>query len=50
MSGPSLLGLFATMATSGSPAPRILEGVPSGDGLTVSRDRRRAEVRRFLSG
>jgi LCP family protein required for cell wall assembly len=50
MSGPSLLGLFATMATTGSPAPRILEGVPSGDGLTVSAERRRAEVRRFLAG
>jgi LCP family protein required for cell wall assembly len=50
MSGPSLLGLFATMATTGSPAPRILAGVPSGDGLTVSAERRRAEVRRFLAG
>jgi LCP family protein required for cell wall assembly len=50
MSGPSLLGLFATMATTGSPEPRILAGVPSGDGLTVSAEKRRAEVRRFLAG
>jgi LCP family protein required for cell wall assembly len=50
MSGPSLLGLFATMATTGSPPPRILAGVPSGDGLTVSAEKRRSEVRRFLAG
>ncbi|MDX6667841.1 MAG: hypothetical protein QOK04_1221 [Solirubrobacteraceae bacterium] len=50
MSGPSLLGLFATMATTGSPDPRILAGVPSGDGLTVSAEKRRTEVRRFLAG
>jgi LCP family protein required for cell wall assembly len=50
MSGPSLLGLFGTMATTGSPAPRILDGVPSGDGLTVSAEKKSAEVRRFLAG
>jgi LCP family protein required for cell wall assembly len=56
MSGPSLLGLFATIATTGSPPPRVLK--PSrgevlangGSGLVVSEDEKRAEVRRFLAG
>jgi LCP family protein required for cell wall assembly len=56
MSGPTLLGLFAALATSGSPAPRILR--PSSDvtlpdggsGLSVSDAERRRAVRRFLHG
>jgi LCP family protein required for cell wall assembly len=56
MSGPSLLGLFATVATTGSPAPRVLkpsggETLPNGGaGLVVSGEERRSEVRRFLAG
>ena len=56
MSGPTLLGLFGALATSGSPAPRILK--PSSDvtlpdggrGLVVSEGEKRREVRRFLRG
>jgi LCP family protein required for cell wall assembly len=56
MNGFNLLGLFASMATSGSPTPRVLkpsgaETLPDGGvGLTVSEDEKRAEVRRFLDG
>ena len=56
MNGFDLLGLFASMATSGSPTPRVLkpsgaESLPDGgQGLTVSPEEKRAEVRRFLSG
>jgi len=56
MSGPSLLGLFASVATSGNPPTRVLK--PSsfvtlpdgGSALEVSDAERRAEVRRFLKG
>lgn len=56
MGGFSLLGLFGSMATAGSPPTRVLK--PSGfvtlpDGeqaLTVSDSEKRAEVRRFLKG
>ncbi len=56
MSGPTLLGLFAALATSGTPPTRVLE--PSGnvtlpdgeEGLTVSESERRAAVARFLAG
>jgi LCP family protein required for cell wall assembly len=54
MAGPSLLGLFGAVATSGSPATRVLK--PSGsttlpDGgtaLEVSEAEKQAEVARFL--
>jgi LCP family protein required for cell wall assembly len=56
MSGPTLLGLFAALATSGTPPTRVL--MPSGavtlpdgeSGLTVSEGERRAAVARFLAG
>ncbi len=56
MSGPTLLGLFAALAISGTPPTRVL--TPSGtftlpdgeEGLTVSEAERRAAVARFMSG
>lgn len=56
MSGPTLLGLFGGLATSGTPPTRVLK--PSGavtlpdggDGLTVSESERRAAAARFLAG
>src|ERR1039458_7583244 len=56
MSGSSLLGMFASLAISGTPPTRVLK--PSGsltlpggeEGLTVSEGDRRAAVARFLSG
>ncbi len=56
MSGPSLLGLFGSLAVAGSPPTRVLR--PSGattlpDGgsaLIVSEAERQREVRRFLAG
>jgi LCP family protein required for cell wall assembly len=56
MSGPSLLGLFASMSVSGSPPTRILRPYTSmtlsdgGSGLLVSDEERRSKVRRFLRG
>jgi len=56
MSGPTLLGLFAALATSGTPPTRVLapSGIvmlPDGEaGLTVSESERRAAVARFLAG
>jgi hypothetical protein len=56
MAGPSLLGLFAAMATSGSPSTRILKpsgGVTlpnGGAGLVVDAAEKQREVRRFLAG
>jgi LCP family protein required for cell wall assembly len=56
MNGFNLLGLFASMAVSGSPTPRVLkpsgaETLPNGGvGLTVSPEERRAEVQQFLDG
>jgi hypothetical protein len=56
MSGPTLLGLYAAVATGGSPATRVLKPsgaatLPDGGaGLVVSDAERQAEVRRFLEG
>lgn len=56
MSGPTLLGLFGGLATSGDPATRILRpsgGVQLPDGgaaLVVDDAVRQREVRRFLRG
>jgi LCP family protein required for cell wall assembly len=56
MSGPTLLGLFAALGTSGTPPTRIMN--PSGavtlpgggQGLSVSEGERRAAVARFMKG
>jgi len=56
MSGPTLLTLFAAIATTGSPSTRVLE--PSGhatlpdgeEGLTVSEAAKQAAVQQFMSG
>ena len=50
MAGPALLGLFGSIATSSSPPPRVLPGVPDGNGLTVPDSVKQREVRRFLKG
>jgi anionic cell wall polymer biosynthesis LytR-Cps2A-Psr (LCP) family protein len=50
MGGPSLLGLFGSVATGGSPATRVLKGAPEGNGLTVPDPVKRREVARFLKG
>jgi LCP family protein required for cell wall assembly len=56
MSGPTLLGLFGALATSGTPPTRVLKPtgqitLPGGGaGLTVSESARRAAVARFMSG
>ncbi len=56
MSGPTLLGLFGSLAISGTPPTRVLEPsgtftLPDGEqGLTVSDSERRAAVARFMSG
>ena len=56
MGGPTLLGLFAGMAASGTPPARVLKpsGVvtlPDGEqGLTVSEAERKAAVARFMNG
>jgi LCP family protein required for cell wall assembly len=56
MSGPTLVGLFGALATSGSPAPRILkpdgaETAPDGGaGLHVSDAEKARDVKRFLKG
>jgi LCP family protein required for cell wall assembly len=56
MGGPTLLGLFAGLAISGTPPTRVLKpsGVttlPDGEqGLTVSEAERRAAVAKFMSG
>jgi LCP family protein required for cell wall assembly len=56
MSGPTLLGLFAALATSGTPPTRVLKPtgaitLPDGEqGLTASEADRRAAVTQFLSG
>ncbi|HWI74241.1 MAG TPA: LCP family protein [Baekduia sp.] len=56
MSGPTLLGLFGALATSGSPPTRILkpdgpETAPDGGaGLHVSDAEKAAETKRFLKG
>jgi LCP family protein required for cell wall assembly len=56
MSGPTLLGLFGALASSGTPPTRVLYPsgsvtLPGGEqGLTVSEEARRAAVARFMSG
>jgi LCP family protein required for cell wall assembly len=56
MSGPTLLGLFGALATSGSPPTRILkpdgaETAPDGGaGLHVSDAEKQRDVARFLKG
>ena len=56
MAGPSLLGLFGAVATSGSATTRVLrpDGAVSlpdgGSGLSVSDAEKQREVRRFLRG
>jgi len=50
--GPSLLGLFASLATSGNPQTRVLRGTPQsgtplGDVQTVSPDQARRAVQRL---
>jgi LCP family protein required for cell wall assembly len=55
MNGPTLLGFYGAIATTGTPPTRLLE--PSGrvtlgnggDALVVSEEERRREVERFLS-
>jgi LCP family protein required for cell wall assembly len=56
MSGFSLLGMFAALAITGTPATHVLKPtgqitLPDGEeGLTVSEGARRAAVARFMSG
>ncbi len=56
MSGPTLLGLFAALAISGTPPTQVLRPTgqttlpEGGEGLTVSEAARRAAVARFMSG
>jgi LCP family protein required for cell wall assembly len=56
MSGPTLLGLFGSLAFSGTPPTRVLkpegtETLPDGElGLRVSEAERRAAVAQFLRG
>jgi LCP family protein required for cell wall assembly len=50
MAGPALLGLFGSVATSGSPDTRVLRGNPDGNGLTVPDAVKQREVKRFLDG
>jgi len=54
MAGPNLLGLFGALAIGGTPPTRILKPdgavtlADGGAGLTVSEERKQAEVARFL--
>jgi LCP family protein required for cell wall assembly len=56
MSGPTLLGLFAALAISGTPPTHVLKPtgqitLPDGaEGLTISESARRADVARFMAG
>jgi LCP family protein required for cell wall assembly len=56
MSGPTLLGLFGALATSGTPPTRVLKPssyvtLPGGsDALSVSESERRSEVAKFMAG
>jgi len=56
MSGPTLLGLFGSLAFSGTPPTRVLkpegsETLPNGElGLRVSEAERRAAVAQFMRG
>jgi LCP family protein required for cell wall assembly len=50
MAGPDLLGMFAAIATGGSPSTHVLKGVPEGNGLRVPDAVKQREVERFLKG
>jgi LCP family protein required for cell wall assembly len=56
MSGPTLLGLFGALATSGSAPTRVLEpagnvALPDGEeGLAISESERREAAARFMAG
>ena len=56
MGGPSLIGLFIDLALGGSPPSRVLkpsgsETLPDGgQGLVISEQEKRSEVRKFLKG
>jgi LCP family protein required for cell wall assembly len=56
MSGEELLGMFAALAVTGTPATHVLEPtgqikLPDGEeGLTISEEARRADVARFMAG
>ena len=54
MGGPSLMGLFAALAISGTPPTQILKGTPSvvngQDVLIVPDARKKAAIRRFENG
>jgi len=56
MSGPTLIGMFAGLALSGTPPTHVFKHVQPttipgvGEGLTVSDGERRAAVAQFLSG
>jgi LCP family protein required for cell wall assembly len=56
MSGPELLGMFAALAATGTPPTRVLKPtgqiiLPDGEeGLTISEEARRADVRQFMAG
>ncbi len=56
MSGPTLLGMFAALAISGTPPTHVLKPsgtitLPDGEqGLTVSKSEKRAAVARFEAG
>jgi hypothetical protein len=54
MGGPTLLGLFSSLAVGGTPPTRILKGDPSvvngQDVLVVPEARKQAAVKRFENG
>jgi LCP family protein required for cell wall assembly len=56
MSGPTLIGMFAGLALSGTPPTHVFKNLQPtnlpgvGEGLTVSDGERRAAVAQFLSG
>ena len=50
MAGPNLMGLFAAMATTGSPRTQVLGRVQPDGGVAVTDEEKQREVRRFLEG
>ena len=50
MAGPNLLGLFAAMATTGSPKTRVLGRVQADGNVSASDEEKQREVQRFLRG
>jgi LCP family protein required for cell wall assembly len=48
MGGPQLLGLFAAVATSGTPPTRILGDVQADGSVGISEEEKRAAVEQFL--